>query len=607
MLGTYALSAGYYDAFYGKAQKVRTLIIRDFERRLRGLRRAAVAHVALHGLPLRRQGRPAHHVPERRLHHPVEPGRAPGHLGAVRRRRRRAAGGGAGARPGMLGEPTMFRAAAVLERGPPTAPSAAHHRPRRASPARGLGDGDRPRGPLRAGHRHEAVLPARNEFGDEPNTNVCPVCLGLPGSLPVLNERAVEYAMRLGLALNCRSSARVFARKNYFYPDMPKDYQISQYDQPINVDGWLELPSGKRVGIERAHIEEDTGKSTHVGGSGRIHDAGYSLVDYNRAGVPLIEIVSRPGPPHRGPGQGLRRGAAGHPPGHRRVRRQDGGGLAAGRRQRVGPARGRRRAGHPLRDQEPQLAALAGRAIEYEARRQSTCYESGDRVRQETRHWDEAAAAPGTAAVQGGGRGLPLLPRARPGALEPVRRVGRADPGRSAGRCRPSAPPPGRRRRRRTPTAAIAVQRDLDALALAAIAAGADPAGCSPTSSTTWPSRARPSLDPAALRRAGALETAGELTATQAKQVLAEMVATGATRPPSPPARGFEAMDSGALAAVRRRHHRRQPRRVGAVPHRRRQGPGQEAHRLLRRQGHEGHQGKADGKAVTALRPRRWR
>ena len=105
-----------------------------------------------------------------------------------------------------------------------------------------------------------------NRFGGDPNTHIDPVSLGLPGSLPVLNQKAVELAIRVGLALNCRIQPSVFARKNYFYPDMPKDFQISQYDQPINVDGWLELPSGKRIGIERAHLEEDTGKTTHIGG-----------------------------------------------------------------------------------------------------------------------------------------------------------------------------------------------------------------------------------------------------------------------------------------------------------------------------------------------------
>src|SRR2546425_9280092 len=127
----------------------------------------------------------------------------------------------------------------------------------------------------------------RNAFGDEPNTNICPVCLGLSGSLLVLNRRVIEVAMRIGEALRCDVRPSIFHRKNYFYPDMPKDYQISQYDEPINVDGWLELPDGSRVGIVRAHMEEDTGKTTHVGGAGRIHQAGHPLVAYNPAGVPL--------------------------------------------------------------------------------------------------------------------------------------------------------------------------------------------------------------------------------------------------------------------------------------------------------------------------------
>ncbi|TMK84221.1 MAG: Asp-tRNA(Asn)/Glu-tRNA(Gln) amidotransferase GatCAB subunit B, partial [Actinobacteria bacterium] len=106
----------------------------------------------------------------------------------------------------------------------------------------------------------------RNAFGDEPNTNICPVCLGLPGSLPVVNQRAVEFAMRIGEALHCSVEPSIFHRKNYFYPDMPKDYQVSQYDMPINVRGRLELPDGTSVGVTRAHMEEDTGKTTHVGG-----------------------------------------------------------------------------------------------------------------------------------------------------------------------------------------------------------------------------------------------------------------------------------------------------------------------------------------------------
>ena len=136
------------------------------------------------------------------------------------------------------------------------------------------------------------------EFGAEPNTQTCPTCLGLPGSMPVVNVKAVESVIRIGLALNCRIAEWCrFARKNYFYPDMPKNFQTSQYDEPIAFDGYMDVEvDGEtyRVGIERAHMEEDTGKSTHIGTSGRIHGADYSLVDYNRAGIPLVEIVTKP-------------------------------------------------------------------------------------------------------------------------------------------------------------------------------------------------------------------------------------------------------------------------------------------------------------------------
>ncbi|KRD34997.1 glutamyl-tRNA amidotransferase [Oerskovia sp. Root918] len=150
------------------------------------------------------------------------------------------------------------------------------------------------------GTRTKMFCAAEVEFGGEPNTQVTPVSLGLPGALPVVNGKAVEYAIKIGLALNCQiaESCR-FARKNYFYPDVPKNFQTSQYDEPIAFDGYLdvELEDGTifRVDIERAHMEEDAGKNTHVGGAtGRIHGAEYSLVDYNRAGIPLVEIVTRP-------------------------------------------------------------------------------------------------------------------------------------------------------------------------------------------------------------------------------------------------------------------------------------------------------------------------
>jgi aspartyl-tRNA(Asn)/glutamyl-tRNA(Gln) amidotransferase subunit B len=151
------------------------------------------------------------------------------------------------------------------------------------------------------GTRTKMFCGCRTEFGAEPNTQVCPVCLGLPGSLPVANKSAIEATIRIGLALNCSIAEWCrFARKNYFYPDMPKNYQISQYDEPLCVDGYLDVVvDGQeyRIGIERVHLEEDTGKSLHVGGAtGRIHGATHSLVDFNRAGIPLVEIVTKPVP-----------------------------------------------------------------------------------------------------------------------------------------------------------------------------------------------------------------------------------------------------------------------------------------------------------------------
>src|SRR5207302_9160053 len=134
----------------------------------------------------------------------------------------------------------------------------------------------------------------RNAFGDEPNTNVCPVCLAFPGALPVPNRRAIEECIKLGLALDCEIAERaVFHRKNYFYPDNPKAYQISQYDEPLCARGTLDVPTEDGVvtiGIMRAHLEEDAAKNVHVAASqGRIHGANRSLVDFNRAGTPLVE------------------------------------------------------------------------------------------------------------------------------------------------------------------------------------------------------------------------------------------------------------------------------------------------------------------------------
>jgi aspartyl-tRNA(Asn)/glutamyl-tRNA(Gln) amidotransferase subunit B len=151
------------------------------------------------------------------------------------------------------------------------------------------------------GTRTKMFCGCPTDFGGDPNTRTCPVCLGLPGSLPVANKAAIEATIRIGLALNCSIASWCrFARKNYFYPDMPKNFQISQYDEPLCVDGYLDVEvEGQtvRIGIERVHLEEDTGKTLHVGGTtGRIHGATESLVDYNRAGIPLVEIVTKPVP-----------------------------------------------------------------------------------------------------------------------------------------------------------------------------------------------------------------------------------------------------------------------------------------------------------------------
>lgn len=229
-----------------------------------------------------------------------------------------------------------------------------------------------------------------NSFGDEPNVNVCPVCLGLPGSLPVLNKQAVEFALRIGAALHSLAQSSIFHRKNYFYPDMPKDFQISQYDVPINAGGWLELPSGKRIGIVRAHIEEDTGKTTHVGGGGRIHDAGYSLVDYNRAGVPLVEIVSEPdissAEEAREYVEELRAilVATGASDG-----KMEEGSLRVDCNVSVKPL-GSEELGTRCEIKNMNSLRSLGRAIAYEAARQAEVLSAGGRVTQETRHWDEA-------------------------------------------------------------------------------------------------------------------------------------------------------------------------------------------------------------------------
>ena len=232
-----------------------------------------------------------------------------------------------------------------------------------------------------------------NVFGAPPNTNVCPVCLGHPGSLPVPNETAIEYIVRIGLALNCRIAPHsLFHRKNYFYPDMPKNFQISQYDLPICVGGHLDVEVGgdiRRIGITRVHMEEDTGKTTHAGATGRIGQAEYALLDYNRAGVPLVEVVSEPDMRSAEEARAylteLR--ATLESLGVSDVRMEEGSlRCDANVSTRV---RGSDELGTKVEIKNLNSIRSLERAVRFEEERQRAALEAGERLVQETRHWDE--------------------------------------------------------------------------------------------------------------------------------------------------------------------------------------------------------------------------
>jgi aspartyl-tRNA(Asn)/glutamyl-tRNA(Gln) amidotransferase subunit B len=391
-----------------------------------------------------------------------------------------------------------------------------------------------------------------NEFSTEPNTNVCPTCLGLPGSLPVMNETAVEFAMRLGRALGCDVHPSVMARKNYFYPDMAKDFQTTQYDQPTNRDGELALADGTVVGIERAHIEEDAGKTTHVGGGGRINDATYSLVDYNRAGVPLVEIVSHPD---------IRtvEHAKAYVSELRNIllaiavsdAKMEEGSMRVDANVSVRPVGSDELRTRCELKNINSIRSL-GRAIEYEARRHVDLYESGEAPRQETRHWDEDGGrstagrskedaddyryfqepdlvplAPTAEQVAEIDAAMPVLPaarRARLGALSSV-----ADD-----------------------VLVTVVERGQDMLALGAIEVGADPDKVLTRIQNDLAVDEWSSVNAETLAVLIQMESVGELSATQAKQVLADMAAGLHGGDPRAIAafHGFEAMESDALEVL---------------------------------------------------------
>ena len=286
------------------------------------------------------------------------------------------------------------------------------------------------------------------EFGAPPNTHVCPVCLALPGGLPTANVKAIESTIRIGLALNCSIAEWCrFARKNYFYPDMPKNYQISQYDEPLCFDGYLDVEvNGKtvRIEIERVHLEEDTGKSTHVGGAtGRIQGADYSIVDYNRAGIPLVEIVTKPIP---GTDRLAPEVARAYVTELREVMRTLGvsdvrmeeGSMRCDVNVSLMP-RGSSEWGTRTETKNVNSLRSVERAVRSEIERQAAILADGGRIIQETRHFHEDTGHHHLGPVQGGGAGLPLLPRARPGADRARPGVGGRAQGRAARAAAPAA------------------------------------------------------------------------------------------------------------------------------------------------------------------------
>lgn len=393
-----------------------------------------------------------------------------------------------------------------------------------------------------------------NRFGDEPNTNIDPVTLGLPGALPVLNKHAIELAMRIGLALNCKVQPCTFHRKNYFYPDLPKAFQITQYDHPLNVDGHLMLPGDVRIGIERAHLEEDTGKSTHFGGaSGRIHGSDYSLIDFNRAGVPLVEIVSRPD--IRTSEQARQYVAE-----LRSILLAVG---ASDAKMEEGSMRcdvnvSVHKPGTPFgtRCEIKNVNSIrsVGRAIDYESRRQVDLIESGGTIRQETRHWDDSTGrtetlrtkedaddyryflepdlvplVPDQSWIDAVRAALPVLPAARRQALAEL--CGVDKDGESA---------------------IVVVERGQDDYVREVISAGGDARRAVVYVQQAFAEQgASPKVSAKDLAALTVLERDAKVTSTQAKTLLTDLIEAGGGDVLAMAAkRGFEALDTSAVEAM---------------------------------------------------------
>ena len=394
-----------------------------------------------------------------------------------------------------------------------------------------------------------------NHFGSEPNTNVCPICLGLPGSLPVLNEQAVELAMRIGMALHCTIAPSTFHRKNYFYPDQSKDYQISQYDLPINSNGYLDLPDGSRVGIERAHMEEDTGKTTHLGGSGRLAGADRSLVDYNRCGVPLVEIVSAPD--IRSSAQA--RAYAAELRGILIATGASDGRMEEGS-MRIDANVSVRRTGEPFgtRCEIKNLNSLRSlqRAIDHEALRQIELIEEGGTVRQETRHWDEVMGETSTLRVKEDAEDYRYFRDPDLVDLAPSQEW--QDAVRAA---LPSMPAERRAQVVATltnPTTAqldaieVVVDLGLERFVHETVAAGGDAALAISRVANELAANVDQAvtLDPAAFVATVKMEQSGALSATQAKEILAVLMSDGGDPAAIAKAKGYEQMSSDSLGAI---------------------------------------------------------
>ena len=391
---------------------------------------------------------------------------------------------------------------------------------------------------------------APNRFGDAPNTNITPVCLGLPGSLPVLNRRAVELAMTIGLALGCEIRPSVFHRKNYFYPDMPKDYQVSQYDRPICVDGSLDLPNGTCIRIERAHLEEDAGKTTHLGGDdGRIHGADQALVDYNRAGVPLLEIVSQPdirsAEDARAYVEELRAILIATRASEARLEE---GSMRVDANVSVRPSGSKELR---TRCEIKNLNSLRSlqRAVLYEAQRHVDLYEAGESPTQETRHWSEDGRTHALRSKEEA-NDYRYFPEPDLVLLEP-------DPAwiQEVADSMPELPAQLRQKLMdqaglEIEDAAAIVSRGMSQLVLSAIEAGAEPRRAVTHVVQNLVIDGAEQLDPTHFVELIRLEHSGDLTATQAKQVLGEMVATGLTPSEIAQNLGFESMEAGELETL---------------------------------------------------------